>query len=54
MRSIESSDWLTGPRLDLIRTTVVDRRRIANFTLRGKQKTPKPQVEGAPEEEGAS
>ena len=54
MRSIESSDWLTGPRLDLIRTTVVDRRRIANFTLRGKQKTPAPQTEETLQEEGAS
>ena len=43
MRNIDSSPWLTGPRLDVIKTSEVDRRRIANFTLRGKQKTPKSQ-----------
>ena len=42
MRNIDTSLWLTNPRLDLIKTTEKDRRRIANFTLRGKQKTPKP------------
>ena len=42
MRNIDSSKWLTGPRLDLIKTTEEDRRRIANFTLRGSQKAPKP------------
>ena len=46
MRNIDSSPWLTGPRLDVIKTTEVDRRRIANFTLRGNQKKPKaPQAE---------
>jgi type IV pilus assembly protein PilN len=50
MRNIDSSLWLTGPRLDLIKTTEVDRRRIANFTLRGSQKTPKsPQADAAEE-----
>jgi len=43
MRNIDSSLWLTGPRLDVIKTTEKDRRRIANFTLRGKQTTPKAQ-----------
>jgi len=38
MRNIDSSEWFTGPRLDLIKTTEVNRRRIANFTLRGNQK----------------
>jgi type IV pilus assembly protein PilN len=42
MRNIDSSEWFTGPRLDLIQTTEVDRRRIANFTLRGSQKARKP------------
>ena len=45
MRNIDSSEWFTGPRLDLIKTTEVNRRRIANFTLRGSQKarTPAPE-----------
>ena len=38
MRNIDTSEWFTAPRLDLIKTTEVDRRRIANFTLRGNQK----------------
>jgi hypothetical protein len=49
MRNIDSSPWLTGPRLDLIKTTEEDRRRIANFTLRGQQKTPKPPLDNAGE-----
>jgi type IV pilus assembly protein PilN len=44
MRKIDTSEWLTGPRLNVIKTTESGRRRIANFTLRGKQKTRK-QVE---------
>jgi type IV pilus assembly protein PilN len=43
MRNIDSSLWLTGPRLDVIKTSEKDRRRIANFTLRGKQAKPKAQ-----------
>jgi type IV pilus assembly protein PilN len=39
MRKIDSSEWLTAPRLNVIKTTESGRRRIANFTLRGKQKT---------------
>jgi len=41
MRKIDSSEWLTAPRLNVIKTTPSGRRRIANFTLRGKQKTRK-------------
>ena len=39
MRNIDNSQWFTGPRLDVINTTEANRRRIANFTLRGSQKT---------------
>ena len=42
MRKIDQSDWLTGPRLNVIKTTESGRRRIANFTLRGNQKVRKP------------
>lgn len=42
MRQIDTSDWFTGPRLDVIKTTESKRRRIANFTLRGNQKPRKP------------
>ena len=42
MRNIDGSEWFAGPRLDLIRTSEVNRRRISDFTLRGKQKAPKP------------
>jgi len=42
MRNIDASEWFTGPRLDLIRSSEVNRRRIADFTLRGNQKAPKP------------
>jgi len=38
MRNIDGSEWFGGPRLDLIKTTESNRRRIANFTLRGAQK----------------
>jgi len=38
MRQIDSSEWFTGPRLDVIKTSETKRRRIANFTLRGNQK----------------
>ena len=41
MRKIDTSEWLTAPRLNVIKTTPSGRRRIANFTLRGKQKTRK-------------
>jgi len=42
MRNIDSSEWFTGPRLDLIRSSEVNRRRISDFTLRGSQRAPKP------------
>ena len=42
MRNIDSSEWFTAPSLSLIKTTEVDRRRIANFSLRGSQRAPKP------------
>ncbi|MEN8204673.1 MAG: PilN domain-containing protein [Pseudomonadota bacterium] len=42
MRQIDSSDWITGPRLDVIKTSEAKRRRIANFTLRGSQKPRNP------------
>ena len=42
MRQIDTSEWFTGPRLDVIKTSEANRRRIANFTLRGSQKMPKP------------
>ena len=42
MREIDTSDWFTGPRLDVIKTTEAKRRRIANFTLRGNQKPRQP------------
>lgn len=41
MRKIDTSEWLTAPRLNVIKTTPSGRRRIANFTLRGNQKTRK-------------
>ena len=45
MRNIDSSEWLTAPRLDQIKTKEVDRRRVADFTLRGMQKSKKPPAE---------
>jgi len=41
MRNIDASEWLTDPRLGLIRSTESKRRRVANFTLRGSQKVRK-------------
>jgi len=41
MRQIDTSEWFTGPRLDVIKTSETKRRRIANFTLRGNQKARK-------------
>jgi type IV pilus assembly protein PilN len=38
MRNIDTSEWFSDPHLDLIRTTENNRRRIANFTLRGEQR----------------
>ena len=42
MRQIDSSDWITSPRLDVIKTSAAKRRRIANFTMRSNQKPRKP------------
>jgi len=38
MRNIDTSEWFSDPHLDLIRTTESNRRRIANFTMQGKQR----------------
>jgi type IV pilus assembly protein PilN len=54
MRNIDGSDWLANPRLDLIQTKEVERRRLANFTLRGSQKAPKPPQDAGVEPEGGS
>jgi len=54
MRSIDASDWLTAPRLVQITTTEKDRTRVANFNLRGKQKTHKPQDDEAGQNGGGS
>ena len=54
MRNIDSSQWLSDPSLDLIKTTEENRRRLANFQLKGKQKAQKPQSEDStPEKEGS-
>lgn len=54
MRNIDSSQWLSNPRLDLIKTTEKDRRRLANFQLQGNQKVQKARSdESAPKEEGS-
>ena len=47
MRNIDSSNWLTDPSLDLIKTTEENRRRLANFQMRGKQKVHKPEADTA-------
>jgi type IV pilus assembly protein PilN len=54
MRNIDASDWLTAPHLDLITTTEKNRTRVANFNLRGKQKTHKPQDDEASQNGGGS
>ena len=54
MRNIDSSEWLTGPSLDQIKTKEVERRRISNFNLRGKQKTRKAENPENHQEEVAS
>jgi len=38
MRNIDTSEWFSDPHLDLIKTTESNRRRVANFTLRGIQR----------------
>ncbi len=53
MRNIDSSEWLTDPRLGLIRTTQSNRRRVANFTLQGSQKArPTTEQESSTDEAG--
>ncbi len=45
MRNIDDSEWFTGPRLNLIKSTQSNRNRIANFTLHGAQKARRPEAE---------
>jgi len=40
MRNIDSSEWLTQPKLDVIETKDVDRRRSADFVLRANLAAP--------------
>ena len=40
MRNIDSSEWMTQPKLDVIETKEDDRRRTAEFVLRASQTTP--------------
>jgi type IV pilus assembly protein PilN len=54
MRKIDSSEWFTGPSLDVIKTTASKRRRIANFTLQGKQKPRAQSDKDSTTDEGAS
>jgi len=54
MRNIDASEWLTAPALEVIQTTEVNRTRVANFSLRGMQKTHKPQSDEAGQNEGGS
>ena len=41
MRNLESSDWLSDPKLDIIQTSNTAGQRISQFTLRFSQKVPK-------------
>jgi type IV pilus assembly protein PilN len=45
MRNIEKSEWLTEPKLEIIQSSDESGRRIANFTLRMTQRTPKTETE---------
>lgn len=54
MRNIDSSEWLTDPRLDQIKTTEQDRRRLANFQMRGKQKIKKSKNDDSTQDEDQS
>lgn len=40
MRNLESSDWLEGPKLDIVQTETAEGLRISNFTLRFNQVIP--------------
>jgi type IV pilus assembly protein PilN len=53
MRNVEKSDWLKNPTLDVIETSTEDGRRIANFTLRFQQSSPRTSAEGEDGEEDA-
>lgn len=44
MRNVEKSEWLKNPSLDIIQTASEDGRRIANFTLKFEQTSPKPET----------
>ena len=50
MRNIDSSEWLGDPRLVQIITKSQSKRRFANFTLRGIQKSRKGKTPGADDE----
>ena len=52
MRNIDSSNWLADPRLNQIKTTESNRRRLANFQMQGKQKARKSPDEEAGQDEG--
>lgn len=54
MRNIDASEWLTAPHLDQIKTTEVNRTRVANFSLRGSQKKHKPKDEKTSQSGGGS
>lgn len=45
MRNLDGSDWLTDPELDIIQAVSASGVRISSFTLRFKQKIPKPEGE---------
>jgi type IV pilus assembly protein PilN len=44
MRNIDSSEWMTAPKLDVIETKDGDRRRTAEFVLRATQAMPAQEV----------
>ena len=54
MRNIDASEWLTAPHLDQIKTTEVNRTRVANFSLRASQKKHKPKDEETSQSGGGS
>jgi type IV pilus assembly protein PilN len=49
MRNIDSSDWMTLPKLDVIETKDGERRRTAEFILRANQATPSSKEAGEEE-----
>ncbi len=44
MRNIHGSSWLANPLLDVIKTEIRDRRRVADFTLRATQSAGQPET----------